>query len=582
MLYRFYLGIFQFNALFISAVVVANTTSFVALQKLSFWPITAFVAIFLAIYYWRQSGKERDLAQVPPPYGMVSATIVMMVVFGVVIFNAVRMLSYEGSLVTVGTNDDNMNHIALSVISIKEGNMLFNSPQIKKMMEGGMYSPGMKWYPYGLYSFVNYIYNMTLPTHPPIIDLRHLFNVHNSIMLFQLLMLLCGIHLISDRLGATKSIYSLPLTIIFGVFVIAGQFYLRLFTYGFYSQLIAYNLLIASLLMSDDVMRKKSADHMQSIYFSTLIFSLGVTYYLFIPLGFALTLWTHIRTGSKPMRLAYPLIVFGTIPLLMFHINLRIGEQIEAYGVSFVLIDGFVLALMGPVLLIFKKRNLNRNLSSALTMLIGLTLVQMVATAVSTFAKTNNLTYYFFKSYWTLGVLGLPMILVFITSTVDAVIEKSATIAIVVFIVLTITASIVTYMVFSGDGYTTRGYDTSLMIFNGKINYFNAGEQKKWILVYERWGETRGRSIFPVGLWGWTTLSYALFGDVPELYRSNFRIQQYHISHNNMSKFFDAVEKSELANEKPILLDGMGTAGQYLQHIPNLRRRFGGDILERK
>jgi hypothetical protein len=120
------------------------------------------------------------------------------------------------------------------------------------------------------------------------------------------------------------------------------------------------------------------------------------------------------------------------------------------------------------------------------------------------------------------------------------------------------------------------------MIFNGKVNYFNAGEQKKWFDVYERWSETRGRSIFPVGLWGWTTLSYALFGDVPELYKSNFRIHQFHISHNNISKFFDAVEKSELANEKPILLDGMGTAKQYLQYIPNLRKRFGSDILERK
>lgn len=581
MLHRLSARIFQFNALFISAVVAANTVSYILFDKLIFWFITAFVVALLSIYYLRLQNTEISLIK-KTSYGMIPASILILVVLGTFIFNTVRMYPYESSIVTVGTNDDNMNHIALSVISIKERNLLFHSPQIEKMMEGGMYSPGMKWYPYGLYSFVNYIYNFSLPAHSLTINLRHLFNVHNLTVSIQLLMLLSGIYLLSERLYTTKSIYSLPISILLGVFVIGGQFYLRLFTYGFYSQLLAYNLLIAALLMSDDMVRKRSQDYLQSIFFSTLIFALSVTYYLFIPLGFALTLLTHIRTDSRHMRLAYPLVVFGSIPLLMFHINMRIGEQIEAYGISFVLIDGFVLALLGPLLLIFKKKDINKYLTSTLTTLIGLTLVQMIATTVSTFAKTNNLTYYFFKSYWTLGLLGLPMVLAFITSTIDSVTAKSKKIALTMFVVLTLISSMVTYKVFSGDGYSVHGYDTVLMIFNGRINYFNTGEQKKWFDVYERWGETRGKSIFPAGLWGWTTLSYALFGDVPELYKYNFRIQQFHISHNNISKFFDAVEKSELANEKPILLDGMGTAKQYLQYIPNLRKRFGSDILERK
>lgn len=327
MLHRLSARIFQFNALFISAVVAANTVSYILFDKLIFWFITAFVVALLSIYYLRLQNTEISLIK-KTSYGMIPASILILVVLGTFIFNTVRMYPYESSIVTVGTNDDNMNHIALSVISIKERNLLFHSPQIEKMMEGGMYSPGMKWYPYGLYSFVNYIYNFSLPAHSLTINLRHLFNVHNLTVSIQLLMLLSGIYLLSERLYTTKSIYSLPISILLGVFVIGGQFYLRLFTYGFYSQLLAYNLLIAALLMSDDMVRKRSQDYLQSIFFSTLIFALSVTYYLFIPLGFALTLLTHIRTDSRHMRLAYPLVVFGSIPLLMFHINMRIGEQI--------------------------------------------------------------------------------------------------------------------------------------------------------------------------------------------------------------------------------------------------------------
>jgi hypothetical protein len=72
MLHRLSTRIFQLNAQFISAVVAANTISYILFDKLIFWFITAFVVALLSIYYLCLQNTEISLIK-KTSYGMIAA-----------------------------------------------------------------------------------------------------------------------------------------------------------------------------------------------------------------------------------------------------------------------------------------------------------------------------------------------------------------------------------------------------------------------------------------------------------------------------------------------------------------------------
>jgi len=179
----------------------------------------------------------------------------------------------------------------------------------------------------------------------------------------------------------------------------------------------------------------------------------------------------------------------------------------------------------------------------------------MIGTAAVNFTKLNNLSYYFFKSYWTLGVLCLPICLALISYIVDFLLKKTRVCVYVGLIVALGFACSAAYYAFSYPGFHPNGYDTVLHVHNGIYNYYAPGGQKKLITLYEKWGEGKGDRIYPVGMWGWTTLSFALYGDLPIIYRKFFANKQYHIGGINILNLFDDVILAESQGREPILND---------------------------
>jgi hypothetical protein len=495
--------------------------------------------------------------------------IPLLITIGVIIyafgFTTLRNYKYESSVPTIGTNDDNINHIALSALSIKENNLLFTSPTLKKMYQDGIFLLATRWYPYGLYANVAYFYHISagILSNATGLNAGLLFTVQNLYIMYLLVLMIIGIYALTHRLYSTKSILSLPVILPISIMIVVGQFFLKLLAYGFHTQMLGYIFMLALLVSAHHLIKKSKIEWSDIMIIGICTFALGVTYYLFIPFAFVILFLVHVLTGNKKMRWTYPAWVLSTIPLIYFNCEYRVTSQLVTFGVSFIQIDGFILCMIAIVVAFILSKATDSKLRLLLTVLVGMTLGQMLVAASLSFAQTNNLSYYFYKSYWTLGVCSLPVFIAVVQYIFDQAMYKKMSVRAAYLLVGLFIGGAFFFSVFRQNTVDSRGYDMLLIVRNGYLNYFDFGQQKKWIDVYNKHKGTNGSNIYPTGLWGWVSLSYVLNGGVPNIYKVVFPTGIWNFGPHSAYWYMDDIAKSIKSGGLPIILDGRGFASKY-------------------
>lgn len=496
----------------------------------------------------------------PSSYTAMLALVICMVVIYVYGYNGARHYPYVGqSLPVVGTNDDNANHMALSIVALKDGAMLPSSTLLKQMVTNSIVNPSTAWYPFGLYTNMQVGYDLfrrvlTNSTH---FDLRSFFTFNTFFTVGLLLNMTLLFFCLTNKLYKIRSLYGFPILLAMGIFVLMGESLLKLQIYGFHSQLAGYCIFTTLLILLNDAKSTKSPSLTQTLLISLCVLVTGWTYYLFIPLTGCAYFLYHTSTHYKSRQLYIPYFawVLSTIPLIYFHLYHPVGDQSSAYGVAFVSFTGLMTATLG-VLLGIMIRKANDFLRMELVVLFGLNVVMMIVATVSMFTNTGNLGYYFFKSYWTMSILGLPLLFAFVGYAFDHIKNLSTTPKVILSGLSLLIASVLFYLVFSQNGFDPRGYDGLLLVHNGNANY--AIQQKKWIQTYEKYKGTNGENIFVTGIWGQMVLSYAVFEDMPWVARRRFIYHHYEFGNEYLMELHNTITRRIKDGIYTILLDNMG------------------------
>ena len=461
---------------------------------------------------------DSDKSDGKSPYTAAVVAVLCLLVIYAYGFNSVRFYEKSGmSIPVVGTNDDNANHIATAIISIKDQSLLISSKSLQKMIDDNAVNIATKWYPFGLYVNMNVGYTLlsSFLNAPAQLDVRRLFSFNTVFIVGLLLNLIILFYALADRIYKVRTIHAFALSLTLGLMVVLGEFFLKLQLYGFYSQLAGYCEFIALLLVLDMATKEKKLSFFSLVLICLFIIAIGTTYYLFIPLA-GLAYFTFHANSSKDWRRMIPYIalVASCIPLIFFNSIYPIKTQGTAYGLAFVQFTGLMTTALGIMLSVLMRDRINQFLRRVLIFQFGLNICMMILGTLSMFTNTGNFGYYFFKSYWTMGILGLPLLVSFIGYFGDIFVTKSLPSRIIVTIAMIVLSGSAFYAVFSQPLDDSRGYDIILMIHNGRYNY--PFDQKKWIKTYEKYGDKNGKNIYSVGIWGQSVLARALYGDTPD------------------------------------------------------------------
>jgi len=522
--------------------------------------------------------KDRNLPaqhEKRSPYVMLVAFILSLIVVYAYGFNSVRFYTQSGmSVAVVGTNDDNANHMAMAAISIKDQSMLWSSGLLQKMIDDSTLLPASKWYPFALYTNMNVGYELfnSLLGVKERFDLRSFFSFNTVFTVGLLLDLLILFYALVDRIYKVRSIHSFALILTIGFMVVLGEFLLKLQLYGFHSQLAGYSAFIALILSLDTASKEKRLTFSSLFLICIFIFTVGTAYYLFIPLA-GLAYFTFHTDSMRDWRrlIPYLALVLSCIPLLLFNYSHPINEQGASYGVAFIQFTGLMTAALGVLLSLLLKRGVNERLRKMLIFQFGLNIVMMILGTISMFSNTGNFGYYFFKSYWTMGILGLPLLTAFIGYIGDLVNYKYYIPRVIVTLAMIAASGAIFYGVFAQTGYDARGYDNILLIHNGYINY--PFDQKKWINIYEKYKDTNGKNIYSIGLWGQSVLARSFFGDTPDFLRKNLNPNMYLEEGQLNILISDHIAQRLNEKKKTVLLDNFRRISSLNQMTNNTERQ---------
>lgn len=456
------------------------------------------------------------------PYTVATACVLCLLVVYAYGFNSVRFYDQRGrSIPVVGTNDDNANHMALATASIKDSSMIISSVLMQKMVDDHTVIPATKWYPFGLYSNMNVGYDIfrSILGISDNFEIRSFFSFNTIFTVGLLLNLLVLFYALVDRIYKVRTIHTFALSVTVGFAVILDEFFIKLQLFGFHSQLASYCAFIALLLTLDTANKEKKLSLSLLFLICLFIFAVGTTYYLFIPLAGLAYLIFHTESIKDWRRIIpYAALAASGIPLLLYNASYSIKEQSSAYGIAFVGFTGLMTAAVGILISILMRKEVNEWLRRLLILQFGLNIVMMILGTIAMYSKTGNFGYYFFKSYWTMGILGLPLLAASIGYVGDVFITKHFTSRVTMTILAIIISGGIVYAIFSQAGFDSRGYDLLMMVHNGNYNY--PFDQKKWIRTYEKYKNTNGKNIYSIGMWGQVNLARAIFEDSPELLRS--------------------------------------------------------------
>ncbi len=535
----------------------------------------ALLSLIMCVLLMLNRKKTIKMEEKSSPYTVLIACTLCLVVVYAYGFNAVRFYERSGmSVPVVGTNDDNANHMAMAVISIKDQSMLWSSGLLQKMVDDSTLLPASKWYPFGLYSNMNVGYELfkkVLGVQERF-DLRSFFSFNTIFTVGLLLDLLILFYALVDRVYKVRTIHTFALSLTVGFMIVLGEYFLKLQLYGFHSQLAGYCAFIALLLTLDTASKEKKLSFSSLFLISIFVAAVGTSYYLFIPLAGLAYFTFHTESPSDWRRMVpYVAVVISCIPLLLFNFSMPIAEQVASYGIAFVGFTGLMTSALGILLSILMRHRINERLRRMLIFLFGLSIVMMVVGTISMYTKTGNFGYYFFKSYWTMGILGLPLLAAFIGYFGDAFEHKKNLFRVAITLTTVGMAGAIFYGVFSQSGFDSRGYDTVMMIHNGYYNYpFN---QRKWIKTYEKYRNNNGKNIYSIGIWGQSVLARALFGDTPDfLFHS--KTSGLNLDENQLDiRTFEHISQRLLEKKRTVMLDDFNKMENINRKINDPKQR---------
>lgn len=525
----------------------------------------------------RRSIRQRDTKMERFTYMTALAGILGSILIIATVFNAVRFYPYLHSLPIVGTNDDNANHMALTAMSIRDKGFLFGSASMHRMIADGLALSATQWYPPGLYINARYLYDVAYGSN---LNLASLFNLFAIWIPFQLFIFLVLFYTLVDKIYKTKTVWGFPVLLTLGFFVVTSEFFVKLYLYGFHSQLVAYSLLLVLMIETVDVLKRDGGLGLaQAVFYCIVLFALGVSYYLFIPLGAALYFYLHVNISkqSKYIYLPYIALVASIAPLLMYTYSHSLSNQTSVYGVAFVSFTGVILALSGIVGSVLMRDACNRHIREIAFILSAITIALMVYTAAGFFPGTSNLGYYFFKSYWSLGLVGLPLLTAFLSYLLDSIAKHSLRKGIAVLIISICISSASFYYVFSLNHMSSKGYDVVLFMYGGQMNYFPGKLQARWVDIHRKLGDNSGTRVYALGKWGEMLLGYAVFGDVPYAVKRIFASDTSQLSSYNLPAVASAFTQELFDGKDVYLIENSGSMSRtILKYIddPILKKKI--------
>ncbi len=545
----------------VSQIVFGNTRYiFIALSTLS-----------LCALLMLNTKKEIRADEKSSPYTVIVAVILCLFVVYAYGFNSIRFYNTRGnSIPVVGTNDDNANHMAMAAVAIKDRSMLWSSERLQKMIDDSTLLAASKWYPFGLYTNMSVGYELfkNILGVKERFDLRSFFSFNTIFTVGLLLNLIILFYGLTDRLYKVRTVHTFAISLIIGLMVVLGEYFLKLQLYGFHSQLAGYCAFVALLLTLDSASKDNKLSYSSVFLICIFIVAVGVSYYLFIPLAGLAYLIFHIESQRDKRRLIpYIALAVSIIPLILFNRSFSITAQIESWGVAFVGFTGLMTSALGILLSVLMRHHMNERLRRMHILLYGLSIVMMIVGTISMYTKSGNFGYYFFKSYWTMGIIGLPMLIAYVGYLGDAFKKYAAAITLISVVI----AGGIIYGVFSQPGYDSRGYDTIMMIHNGYYNYpFN---QRKWIKTYEKYGNNNGKNIYSIGIWGQSVLARALYEDTPDFLKSTRKFDQSLNEVEHDALVFEHILQRLFEKKHTVLLDDFNKMNDINQRITDPKQR---------
>ena len=550
--------------------IVASFASQLVIGWVSDIIVTAVLVAFSTLTYVTNHKKQAETGVGKLTHMTVLTCILCLVLISVTGFNALRYYPHLQSLPIVGTNDDNANHMALTAMSIRDKNFLFGSASMRRMITDGLALPATQWYPPGLYINARYLYEIIYGAK---LNLASLFNLYAIWIPFQLVIFLIFFYTLVDKIYKTKTIWSFPILFALGFFVVLSEFFVKLYLYGFYAQLVAYNLLLMLIIETVNLLRRNEKFGLsQAVFYCLILFALGASYYLFIPLGAAIYFYLHINISKRPryIYLPYVALVASTVPLFMYTYGHSFHDQTAVQGIAFVSFTGMMTALCGILGSVLMRGACNKQAREIGFILSAITIALMVYTAIGFFPGSNNLGYYFFKSYWTLGLTGLPLLTASLAYLFDSIAKNSVLKGIFILMVSICISAASFYYVFSLSNMSTKGYDVMLYVYGGQLNYFPGKLQGRWVDIHRKLGDTNGTRVYALGKWGEMLLGYAVFGDAPYAVKRSFANGISALSSYSLPIFASSFAQELYDGKDVYLIENSGTMSKtIIKFVPD-------------
>ncbi|MEI6327329.1 MAG: hypothetical protein WCO78_04415 [Candidatus Roizmanbacteria bacterium] len=529
-----------------------------------------------ALYIYFELRTKAQTRMSMSPYTLAAVTAIVAIFALSIVFNSIRLYKSYGSIPIVGTNDDNANHMAMTAAAIRGESLLFDNPLVKKGVNDGLIVPVTKWYPVGLYANTAHIYHVlkNYSQLPNTFDLKLVFDLFAVYIPLQLIIFLFLFFQVVDGTYASKSIASFIFLFTIGFFIILSEFYLKLYIYGFHAQLVGFNLILVLFIESREIAKRGHMSLAEIALISLVTISVGWTYFLFIPIAAVMYFLLHILLKrSRRNYVPYIAVVLSVVPLILFNLTQRIDSVNTTYGIAFISFTGLFVSLIGVLVCALMKEKKDAYIRTVSILVCGMTIIQMIMGASSFFTQTNNFGYYFFKSYWTIGFVGLPPLMAYISKRIDVVnargfITKGA----VTLITLMLSGSLF-FAVFNQANMDAKGYDLLLHVANGYTNYFPYKMQKKWISLSAAYGDLNGQSIYVIGRWGQSILGYFVYGDSPAITKRLFQNGQWSLSKDTMNDYTSSII-SDVYNKKSIhIIDNTELIQKYINYAADKKTK---------
>lgn len=478
------------------------------------------------------------------------------------------------SVPVVGSNDDTSTHVAMSIMTIKESQLLFRNPLLKSLVKTGIPYENAFYYPPTVYTYTALLYDSLLGSKSKI-DINLLFNIYASLSFVMFAMLIFSIFDTAFRLVRSINIWSIPVLLVFGVFFIGGEYFMILIRMSYLTQILGSVFMLMSIGFAIDfISSNKSTENIRvPPYFQLLIgifvLGVGLTYYLFLPIAYT-ALWILAYPLVKKLGFSMALIkenflviflaVLSLIPFILYVNSYSLVQQVTIPGVNIITLGSLLQFCMMILVFITLRKYTAKSASQFLLIILIATFLLALLTTVPTLLKNKELPYYFFKSFFTSSLIAVIMFIasisIIVSHTNSWLHSKSNYRSFVTMLTLFVFLPIIFVIYLYKYETLTIGYKGITHLASGGFNYYDRDSLQKLISLYKRYGD-KGIAVYNMGYWGENILLFALFENIPKIHVTATENEIFYFAKNPTFFIRDIAIQSKKSKEI-YMFDGHG------------------------